>query len=266
MNRRAVLAAFALASAGLLAGCSWTGAAYRGSRALATQAAAGSPLRVEATNGSIAITAADSPEVTINADVRAETQERLDAVQILADREPDGTLVIRAEWPDGGRRSSEGVSFKISLPSPSSTTASSSNGSLSFDGLAGPLSATTSNGSITLRNHRGDAALKTSNGSVTVSASAGALTIATSNGAIKADLAPGAAGPIDLKTSNGSVTIALPASFAGEMSLSTSNGSIRTPEGCTVLEKSRNNAKIRFGAASTPASKVRTSNGSITIN
>lgn len=272
MNRRTALVALALASAGLLTGCTWNGAPFRGTRALSTQAAAGSPLRVEAVNGSIAITAAATPEIKIDADVRAQTQERLDAVQILADREPDGTLVIRAEWPDGGRRSSEGVSFKITLPSPpspSATTAKTSNGSLSFDGLAGPVTGSTSNGSITLRNHRGDASLKTSNGSVTVSALVGALTVATSNGAVKADLIDPATGPVDVSTSNGSVTISLPASFAGQMSLSTSNGSVRLPTACTVIEKGKTSATIRFGsddAPAAPASKVRTSNGSITIN
>ncbi|MBL8758110.1 MAG: DUF4097 family beta strand repeat protein [Phycisphaerae bacterium] len=266
MNRRTALAALALASAGLLTGCTWNGAAYRGTRALTTQAAAGSPLRVEAVNGSIAITASTSPEVSISADVRAQTQERLDAVQILADREPDGTLVIRADWPDGGRRSSEGVSFKISLPSPSTTAAKTSNGSLSFEGLSGPITGTTSNGSVTLRNHRGDASLKTSNGSVTVSGLVGALTVATSNGAVKADLATGAQGPLDVSTSNGSVTITLPPSFTGELALSTSNGSIRHPTTCTAIELTKNSAKLRFGMDSTPASKVRTSNGSITIN
>ncbi len=266
-----------IVASGCVSGCeagSWSGlSVVKATRTLTTTSEANMALSVEASNGSVEVTAAAVTEVKITAEVRALTQERLDAAVVKAER-VNGELKIWAEWPDG-RKSNEGVAFAIQVPEAAlaKTRVNSSNGSLTLTGLSGTLSASSSNGAIKIKDQAGAVTARTSNGSVTVEGASGPLTISTSNGSVRAKVSSPstAAGDpaervIDISTSNGSVTLGLPADFAGELALDTSNGRITAPTRAEGADKgSKTSKRLRFGNATSPVSKVRTSNGSITI-
>ena len=76
-----------------------------------------------------------------------------------------------------------------------------------------------------------------------------------------------ATGPVDLRTSNGRIKLAVGSAFRGEMGISTSNGGVRFHNQANIdvnSEIKRRHGTIRF-AESGAESKVRSSNGSVTV-
>lgn len=205
-----------------------------------------SSIAVEAQNGAIEIAAdSDATAVTIVAQIRAETQERADAVVISAERAADGGLIVEAIWPDK-RRNAEGCSFEIIVPDAHGVTATTGNGAIEIAGLSGAAKLTTSNGAVSVMGHAGEVSANTSNGRIEIESAAGAVQAKTSNGRIEIE---GAAGPVSAKTSNGSVSLELAPGGVGPVDLSTSNGSIEfefAPGFVGVLKMSTSMGKIEF--------------------
>lgn len=239
---------------------------------------------VEVANGSVELSRAAGAAVTIEAVIRARTQERLDATQVVVTRESDQTLSIRVDWPDGGRKGNEGCNVTIQMPDAGSVNLVSSNGRLSVEGVgtevdlrtsngrvnvsgaAGPVSARSSNGRVVVQDVPGPVRVVTSNGTVELKAVGGVVDIATSNGDVDVQLADGNAGPMNVDTSNGSVRVSVGAGFAGELRLDTSNGAVRVPAtGAEVVRSDKNSATLRF-AKGEGRSRVHSSNGTITVN
>lgn len=293
-RRRSVVAGLGcalLAFAAGLPGCVISGNTVRGNAKLTTEHLAAMPVWVETDNGSVRVTGDRSlAEVVIDADIRAQTQERLELVTISSERQPDGALKIWAEWPEGKRLSNEGVSFVIALPEASGVKVRTSNGSIYVGQLGGnadlktsngrieaisqggAVDAASSNGSIVVKDPGGEVSAKSSNGRVTISGAPAGVTVKTSNGSIESTLAEGCAGPVDLVTSNGRVSLVVGGMFRGELEVSTSNGRIGVPaEGKggqrVVVSKSKNRASVTFGEATDAAkSRIATSNGSVEVD
>ncbi|MGD9690560.1 MAG: DUF4097 domain-containing protein [Phycisphaerales bacterium] len=286
LTRRAFAVLLLMAAAGQ-AGCSSAGwSTVKGSQSLERDHLAASPLRAETVNGSITIKGGHGDLVAISADIRARSAERLQLVELRAERQDDGVLKVWIDWPDGSRLSNEGASLTILLPDVQDLTAKTSNGSIRVESASGDADLTTSNGSITVTNQDGAVRAASSNASITITSPVGEVDLSTSNGRIQVSdahagvkarssngsitvaLEPDAAGPVDLATSNGSVRLTVGAAFAGELGLSTSNGRISLPSsGATIVSQSRSRATLRFGAPADAQSdsRVATSNGSITI-
>ncbi len=249
-----------------LSGCVWQEARFRETRRLAVEHVPHTGLDVQAVNGSIRVEAGAVDGVEIDATVRAITQERLDAVEIVASRLEDGTLVLRAVWPEPGRQSPEGVSFVIRMPDVSGVRLASSNGSLQIHGAQGAVHARTSNGAITVQECVGAVVCETSNGTVTVSMAHSSVDARTSNGAVEVSLAPDNPGPVRIDTSNGAVRLTVGKAFSGMLSARTSNGRIRL-EGvaeASVRELGKRSCTLQFGEGA-QQSTIETSNGSVTI-
>lgn len=283
-RRTAALALFAAAVASTT-GCFGLGKVYhKERREIEAVHVPASPLRVSTANGAITVQRGDTPTVAITADLKAETVERLQAAQVVASREPDGSLFITVEWPDGRHRGGEGCSFLIRLPDANGVQLRTSNGALSLTGFSGeavletsngsltvnahdgPVRADTSNGRITLTGIRGDAHADTSNGRIEIDGLSGALDADTSNGAVDVRLDPASPGPVRIETSNGGVTLRVGPAFTGELSLGTSNGKIRFDglEGARILSASKKSARLALGSSSA-RSTIDTSNGTITV-
>jgi len=232
---------------------------------------AGSPVNVKAHNGHIKVKKAAGAEVQVIATLRMQSDERLNATVISANRDGKGTLVIVATPPDNKWLSSEGCAFDITVPDAVGVTLTSDNGRIEATGLAGAAELKTSNGAIVIQSHDGPVTAESRNGRVEVSSAAGPVRCSTSNGAVKVSLGPSNSGPVQIDTSNGAISLALSRSFAGTISASTSNGSISTPDiesrhpSIDVNRVGARKASVKVGPGGT-TSTLSTSNGSISIS
>lgn len=271
-NRRTfVRLAIAALGAGLMSipalGCGFLVPPVEATRTSSLAHTAGSAVSVETENGSIMVSASPTAkDVTVVAKLKGQTQERLDATRVLAERGADNALKIYVKWPDDRRESNEGCSLEVTLPDARGATLRTSNGSITLAGASGSADLKTSNGSVTLKRHDGDVKIKTSNGAVSAEGITGAASADTSNGAITMRLSPSSAGPVELESSNGSVTVAVGQGFSGQMSVKTSNGSVTVPSGSGVVvrERTKKSATLAFGEGG-KESKIKTSNGSVTV-
>lgn len=243
---------------------------------------AAAPLRVEVDNGAIAVERGGAGEVRITAEIKATTQERLDATRVLVTRDADATLGISVEWPDGRRLNNEGCTISITMPDAGTVVLTTSNGALTLDGVGtdaklrtsngrvtatgvpGGVVARTSNGRVTLTDIGGPVDADTSNGDLAFTAVGGPVGARTSNGSVDIRLAAGSAGPVAVHSSNGSARLAVGPAFAGELALSTSNGRVAV-EGLAPasVDLRKSSGTVRF--AGEGSSRVSTSNGSITV-
>jgi len=249
-----------------LCGCVWQEAKFRETRELAVEHVSGSGLDVQSANGSISVEDGASGQVEIDATIRAISQERLEAVQIVASRRDNGTLVLRAVWPEPGRRGSEGVSYVIRMPEVGAVDLSSRNGALKVVRARGAARLHTSNGAITVQEVGGPVVCETSNGSITITMAHASVEADTSNGSVDVSLAPDSSGPVRIDTSNGAVRLTVGKAFTGILTGDTSNGRIRL-EGVpqeSVRELGKRSCTLQFGEG-TQKSIIDTSNGSITI-
>ena len=271
------------------AGCASSSANFRETRNIKMPAVTSAPITVETANGFIDVTADPAlTGISCVVDLRATTEERLKAVEVLTEASADGRLVFKVKWPGEGRKSPEGASFTIKAPSvnaPVLTTSNgaitlvkatggatlkSSNGKLVVESLDGALKAETSNGAVHATDVTGGVEVDTSNGRIELkncASKGGAVSADTSNGRIEASFAPTFAGPLKLDTSNGAIELWIAETFAGTLDIGTSNGSITIddlPGVATPTEGSRH--RLLTFPAKGPASTVKTSNGSVKVH
>ncbi len=266
-------------------GCEvWEEARFKETREFTVEHVDNMPLSVETRNGRVTVRKSDGDQVEVVAELRAVSQERLDFTEVIADRQPDGTLAFSVDWADGERRNNEACSFDISIPNAYGVEIISSNGALDVSGLGGQARLRTSNGRIVAAHHEGDVSARSSNGAIRVKHSTGSIdasssngsivirdatqgvTADTSNGRVEVEFGSGSAGPVDITTSNGSVDLTLNEHAAGVYSFDTSNGRVHAEgvKNVEILSTGKRHLKIRIGDSDT-RSRVRTSNGSITV-
>jgi hypothetical protein len=243
------------------------GALFEDERRLSVAHVKGARLDVEASNGSVKAEVGGTDQVEIVAVVKAASEERLAATQVVAERGEDDGLFLRVVWPDGMRKAREGCKFSVVTPGADGVRLKSSNGSVTLTGLDGLADLKTSNGSITLSGHTGNVVAETSNGSVTIREATGQVKAKSSNGKVKVELAPVSAGPVDVKNSNGSVEVIVGAGFMGTVKTKTSNGSVKLEglEAVTMVNDSKKQKEFVVGGAAAPVSTVNTSNGSVRV-
>jgi hypothetical protein len=258
-------------------------ARFEETRALTAPAASAVVVRTQ--NGFIALRRGTSPDTAVTATLRAQTKERLAAARVVADRQPDGALLLAVEWPGGRPLGSEACSFDVTLAAVTdAVTADTTNGAITLASLSGPARLHTTNGRVAVDDHRGDVTAVTTNGAVVLTRVTGDADAHTTNGAVELrDVGgratahttngrvtvalAGGAGPVDVCTTNGSADVTLPKSFAGRLSLATSNGAIRYPAAAPTLHdlsRSRTSASFSLGD-NAASSTVQTTNGSIDV-
>lgn len=250
-----------------------------------------SALKVRTENGHVEAQGAPgsvtSAQVTIQAELRARTVERLAQTRIMATRDESGLLFIRVEWPDGGRLGSEGCDLDIHIPDArgidiqtsnsalrienlaGSALLHTSNGNIAVKSQAGAVDARTSNGSVQLSGIAGDAGAESSNGNITIDAAGGPVRAKTSNGSITLQLQDDSPGPVALRTSNGNVTFIPGKAFRGPLGMSTSNGGVHmnsVPSVRTVsMSKKAASVIVGENGEQAPESSIQTSNGTIKV-
>lgn len=271
MRRRDALVLTVVAGLAVFgSGCSslWQEARFQRDVELTFLLPPGAGLEATSENGSVTLTEVARDDVLVRARIRATTQERADAVQIVADAASGAFLQVGASWPTS-RTGSEGVSFEIEAPGNRQVRAQTSNGRIEVSGFAGGADLTTSNGAIEVRGHTGPVNARTSNGAVTIVGATDSVRVGTSNGAIRVELADGSSGPVDLDTSNGGVALVVGSGFSGEIDAHTSNGKVHTTDATgagrvEVLGGGSTSKRVRIGGEGA-LSTIRTSNGSVGI-
>ena len=255
----------------------------REERTLTADHVAGGALDVRTANGSVTVEREARADVQIEAEIAARSQERLDEIEVVVEREDDRTLAISIRWPEGGRRGSESASLTIAIPDVDGVEIATSNGSITVEGLAGEADLETSNGSVTVEDHDGEVSIETSNGRVEASGVDGDIEADTSNGRIEIDGATGSvlattsnggidirlddasAGPVEARTSNGAIDLEVGGGFTGVLTVQTANGSIdiEVPGTVEIVERSTRRAELDFGGSGD--SVARSSNGRISV-
>lgn len=253
----------------VLSGCGSVFAQARFERDISVQflLPAGSGISVIAKNGSITLAEKQRDDVLVVAHVKAVTQERADAVEIVGSID-SGWLEIKAVWPEA-RKGNEGVSFAVDGPGGRAVKADTSNGSITITGFAGGVDADTSNGAVRIEEHEGPIVVETSNGRITVLGATEAVDADTSNGKVRVELADEGYGPVRIDTSNGGVMLLVGPGFAGRIDADTSNGKITLLDEAaagrvTLTEDGKKSKVVQVGESETE-SVVDTSNGSVTI-
>lgn len=268
LSRRSIVSAGMALAVVSLGGCSLSSpASYTTTLTLQVAHIAGKALDIESANGAISVRKAEGSAVQVTAKPRATSQERLDRVKVLASRGGDGTLMLRVDWPDGGRQGSEGCDFDVTLPDADGLTLTSFNGPVEFHGLAGAARVRTSNGTVKSRGHRGPVDVESSNGDIELRDVGGPISAESSNGQISVLMAPNAPGPVKIASSNGSVTLTLSSAFTGAIRLETSNGSLRVADipNAKLTKLGERHARILIGDGAGPESVLESSNGSVEL-
>ncbi len=217
-------------------------------------------------NGSITVEPSTDGTLSVTAEIRATTPERLDACSLSVVPSSGGGLMIRVIWPDGAPYGQEGASITVKAPVRTGLTLETSNGEINATAVTGTVKARTGNGKISINTVGGAVDARTSNGGVVISSAMAAVTADTSNGVVTVTMGDNATGPCNISTSNGGVKLSIGPGMSGTATMKTSNGSITVggqPFDKQTLNKS--SASVEFGAAGGPASSIRTSNGTIEV-
>jgi DUF4097 and DUF4098 domain-containing protein YvlB len=206
------------------------------------------------TNGEVKIQTWDRPEIRIEGEKRAKTDEELKLIAVNIDA-TDTRLTIKTEFPkrsggffSGGDNVRGHVKMILTVPATVKLRdIGTVNGSIAIEGVRGPVHAHSINGRLSAAGLAGDTSLE------------------TVNGTIKAEFASVARDQkISTKSVNGSATIALPKDASLTFSARSVNGSINCDFPLQLTDKSRNKLKgtIGDGAASLESQTV---NGSIRV-
>ena len=211
--------------------------------------AAPSTLKVDTSNGSIAVTGGTRRDISIQAKVMAQAETLTEARAIVADVKilTDGGQ-IHAEGPRMMGRRGWWVSYRIETPTRQNVDLGSSNGSVTLTGLDGMIRADTSNGSVHANDLSGDVKVTTSNGSLEIS-----LSGSTWVGA-----------GLEATTSNGSLRVDLPRDYSAHLIARTANGGLNIDRPVTMQGRIGREIDTNIGRGG-PTIRLRSNNGSVNI-
>ncbi len=279
------LAVLALSSTLLLGACeSIGGPRYHDGRNRHVAYTQPTPLEIINANGAVRAVREDRSDISIEAELYGNDEQRLSFANLRADRQGDGTLRVWVEWPGGRSLDNEGASINVYLPDTDGLRVRTSNGSVTTSGLSGKAELRSSNGTVFVENHRGSVDVKTSNGAVRVEHSDGPINLETSNGRVIVTEARGAIEaqtsngsmyistshdndePVRVRTSNGRIELDLGSSFMGRLKIKTTNGKIRLSglDDARLVESSDDTLEVEVGG-SDQVSAAHTTNGSVRV-
>ena len=213
-------------------------------------------IRIDDTNGAISIRTWARPEVSLQVEKRASSEDRLKEIQVEVESDPK-SLSIRTIFPhhflgwfwnigDAGS-----VRLVLSVPeSVDLNRVSMVNGAITIEGVHGSIDAHAVNGSVKATGLGDDADLSTVNGSIHAEAAApgagGHLHFSTVNGSIAVLLGKGANATFSASTINGGTSCALPIRLTEERHRHGMQGVIGT--GGASIEASTVNGSVRLEA------------------
>jgi hypothetical protein len=247
----------------------------------------GGLFRVHNSNGRSRVTGEDRPDIQVTA-VKSARAESTDAAERLLEEirlnfteTPEG-LDLEVEVPRKWNRRGC-VNLCIRLPREMQVWVAATNGRIDVEGIHGRVRARSTNGSATVSNVVGDIEVATTNAKVSCSCTCGKLTARSSNGRIEINAHRGSIDAstsngliracvedigdegVHLATSNGRIALDLPEKVDADVDIRVDNGTIRNHRELEKISRESDGRVVgRLGAGGVPI-KLRTSNGSISL-
>jgi Toastrack DUF4097 len=211
------LAILALGVAPLRAANSWHDESYRAEFHQMYALAADGELSLQNLNGSVQVSTWDQNEVKVDAVKHADSQAKLDAIQIDVDSEPS-RLGIETRYHPHSSNNPGGVEYTLTIPRRARIEKMDLvNGSFSVEDLAGDVRASLVNGNVNARGLTGEIELSAVNGKLDVTLNQ-----------------PDLARRVKLDSVNGRIQLSLPPDANADLEASAVNGSINTDFPITV--------------------------------
>ncbi len=187
-----------------------------------TQLASAKSVLIQTAAGEVTLTETSGPS-TIEAHIRAQTQERADETSVTSKLSVDGRLEISVLWPGDRRRSNEGCDLIVSLPQMDGVRIRTSAGDVKVSDMMGEMLIETSAGDVNVARHAGKVTVITSAGDIEIEDAEGPISAKTSAGDI--DLVR-TGGPITARTSAGDIHAAMIGPYSGTIVANTSVGDL----------------------------------------
>jgi DUF4097 and DUF4098 domain-containing protein YvlB len=240
-------------------------------------------------DGSIEVRPWDRAEVLVEIEKYAPSQEAAADIEVLAQQNGD-TINLDVRVRKGahhiGFHFNRSARLVVSVPASSDLQATSGDGSIDVERLAGAIELRSGDGSISGRDLSGEVRAQTGDGSVRLEDVAGTLDIGTGDGSIvatgqlsavrarsgdgsvtvRAERGSTAREDWNISTGDGSVTLELPDGFDAELDAHTGDGtvSVRDDALSDVVESRRRSVRGRLGAGGRSI-RVRSGDGTITL-
>jgi hypothetical protein len=188
------------------------------------------------TNGAVVVRTWDRPEVKIEGEKSAKTEEELKMIGLAIDAKA-GALIVKTDLPKrktgwfGGDTIRASVQITLTVPATVQLRLISAvNGTVSIDGVRGRVSARSVNGGVTAKGLGADTALETVNGNIraefaTVAADQ-KISARTVNGSTTVTLPKDVSVALRARTVNGGVSCEFPIRLDGKTSRSSLTGTI----------------------------------------
>ncbi len=206
-------------------------------------------------DGAIEVRSWDRRQVEVEIEKRAMEQGLIDEMKVDVEQQGD-RIVLRVTGPTRtefrgvtvGVHISPQARLRVALPRESNLDATSGDGSIAVEDVAGRVHLTTEDGSVRasrvvgeLRVRSGDGSirmekvegvldLETNDGSIGLEAKPTVLKVRTGDGSIRLQVEPQAtmAEDWEVRTGDGSVVVTLPSEFSAELDVESADGSVRT--------------------------------------
>ena len=247
-------------------------------------------LRVTTFDGAIEIRSWDRSRVLVEIEKRGATREAVEGLQIVAEQDGNSISVEvkrpKAETLTGfALRRSANAKLIVSVPAHADVVATSGDGSIRIERVAGRVELKTGDGSIRANDVSGDLTLNSSDGSISVDGAEGRLDLETGDGGVqvagklnavrlhtndgsvvyRVEAGTTMSGDWDISTGDGSVSIYLPEEFDATLDARTGDGTIRNDLKVTSSgESTRRTVRGRLGDGGREI-KIRTGDGSIRL-
>ncbi len=177
---------------------------------------------VDSAAGSVELTTGPAGAVAVEAERRADTEERARRLDVVTRLEGD-TLHVR--FKRGPSPGDESVSFRIRAPADARLEIVTGGGSVVAPDFSGGIHVETGGGSIDVDDARGRVRLRSGGGSITVARIDGNVELDTGGGSIR--VAGRLRGKNHVETGGGSIRVAIPADDALQVDASSGAGSAR---------------------------------------
>jgi DUF4097 and DUF4098 domain-containing protein YvlB len=243
-------------------------------------------------DGAIEVRSWDKSDVLVEIEKRGATRDVVDALQVRASQNGNRIeLEVKQPRTEGfsgiGFHRSTSAKLIVSVPRNTNLIATSGDGSIRIDGVAGKLALHTGDGSIRANDVAGELTLKTGDGSITVDGAEGRLELETGDGGVnvagklasvklrthdgsivyRAESGSEMRDDWDISTGDGGVTLYLPRDFSADVDAETGDGSIHDElnvPSSARREDERRTLRGRLGDGG-KVLRIRTGDGSIRL-
>lgn len=227
-------------------------------------------LEAETHAGSIAVRAGDAGSVRILATIRpnrrAATGDLAGRLREIENNPPihqSGNTIRIGPIQEESLQRMVSISYEITAPADTRVRMHSGSGSLTAEGVRGPVDATTGSGAVTVSAIGGQVRAHTGSGRIALSGIQGAADAKTGSGAVEIEQT--AANPVKAHTGSGSVKVRLWAQAGFELRAHTGSGKVSVEHPITLngaMGGREVSGKVRGGG---PLVEVSTGSGSVRI-